>query len=72
MRVSSGAGAVQEDGGGRRGCFLEAELAVLGQLESGDKGAAEQLEQHVGGEVLPEDSALDSARGCRSLLELRR
>jgi hypothetical protein len=56
------AGAVQEDGGGRCACFLEAELAVLDQLERGDEGAAEQLEQHVGGEVLPEKSALEAAR----------
>src|SRR6266516_7657999 len=66
MRVSSGAGAVQEDGRGRRGCFLEAELAVLGQLERGDEGAAEQLEQRVGREVLPQESALEAAREDRS------
>ena|SRR5437870_1308692 len=66
MRVSSGAGAVQEDGRGRRGCFLEAELAVLGQLERGDEGTAEQLEQHDGGEVLPEKSVLEAAREDRS------
>src|SRR5712691_8069678 len=66
MRVSSRAGAVQEDGGGRRACFLEAELAVLDQLERGDEGAAEELEQHVGGEVLPEKSVLEAAREHRS------
>src|SRR6266581_6471518 len=66
MRVSSRAGAVEEDGGGRCACFLEAELAVLGQLERGDEGAAEQLEQHVGGEVLPEESALEAAHEDRS------
>src|SRR6266581_6298971 len=62
MRVSSRAGAVEEDGGGRCACFLEAELAVLDQLERGDEGAAEQLEQHVGGEVLPQEAAVDAAR----------
>jgi hypothetical protein len=38
----------------------------LGQLESGDEGAAEEFEQHVGGEVLPEESALEAARKHRS------
>jgi hypothetical protein len=64
--VSSRAGAVQEDGGGRCACFLEAELAALGESESGLEGAAEQLEQHRGGEVLPEESAFDAAREHRS------
>jgi hypothetical protein len=66
MCVSSRAGAVQEDGGGRCACFLEAELAALGESESGLEGAAEELEQHLGGEVLPEKSALDAAREHRS------
>src|SRR6266702_1450587 len=66
MRVSSRAGAVEEDGGGRCACFLEAELAVLDQLERGREGAAEEFEQHVGGKVLPEKSVLEAAREHRS------
>src|SRR5438046_679647 len=65
-RVSSRAGAVQKDGGGCCACFLEAELAALGEPESGLEGAAEELEQHFGGQVLPEESALTAAREYRS------
>jgi hypothetical protein len=66
MRTSSGADAVQEDGGGCCACFLEAELAVLDELESCDQGAAKELEQHRGGEVLPEEAAFDAAREHRA------
>jgi hypothetical protein len=61
MRASSRAGAVQEDGGGCRAGFLEAESASLDQLERSDEGSAEELEQHVDGDVLPEERRLELA-----------
>src|SRR5436190_23564014 len=66
MHASWCAGTVQEDGGGRCAGFLEAESPSLGQLERGDEGAAEELEQHLGGEVLSEESAFEAAREDRS------
>jgi hypothetical protein len=79
MRMSSRTGAVQEDGGGRCACFLEAELTAPGESESGLEGAAEELEQHIGGEVLPEESRPPprarhrnaAAGGCERLTEDR-
>jgi hypothetical protein len=66
MRVSSRAGAVQEDGGGHCACFLEAEPAALGESESGLEGAAEELGSTAAGRSCPEQSAFDAARDHRS------
>src|SRR5947208_9592077 len=60
MRASSCAGTVQEDGGGRCAGFLEAESLAFGELERGDEGAAEELEQHLGGKVLSDEPTVDA------------
>ena len=64
MHASWCAGTVQEDGGGRCAGFLEAESPALGELERGDEGAAEELEQHLGGKVLSDEPTVDAARNA--------
>ena len=41
-------------------------MPSLDELEGSDEGAAEELGQHVDGDVLPEELALDTAREHRA------
>ena len=59
--LSARPGSVQEHGCGRCACLFEAEESSLGQPERGAEGGTEQPEQHLGGEVLPQDSTGDAA-----------
>jgi hypothetical protein len=51
---------------GRRACFLDAEVSAFVELDRSDEGAAEEFEQHVGCDVLPEQFAFDPTCEDRS------